>query len=535
MHPTLLLGLDGATFTILDPLMKNGTMPFLKSLVDHGVRAQLLSTANPLTPPAWISMITGRNPGNHGVFDFIWADQHKADPYFTLYNFRDIRCETIWSMVSRQNGRAGSLNFTMMSPPPAINGYIIPGLVSWKHMRRNVFPRELYEELKVQPFFNVKELAWDFELEKKAEQGIHKDEYQNWVRFHIRRERQWFDVMTFLMKNHPCDLTAILFDGSDKIFHMGWRFLDPASPVNEFDAWELEIRELCLDFFRALDDFLRGIVELADLKARIFLASDHGFGPSWFAFRVNAWLCEQGYLSWKNLENLTGNEQEKAKKVVDKHFVLLDWEKTTAYARSVTSNGIYIRKAGRPGENSVPAEEYDAFRRKLSEKLLAIREPLSDKPIIKKIMTREEAYPGTHNDQAPDLTLVMEDYGFISILNKFPIIARRPEIAGTHYPEGIFLAHGPGIRQNECLKDLSIMDVTPILLYSLGLDIPSNLEGRLPTEIFTKDFVADHPPRIGEPTLVPDTFLPEEKQQQTTEGDDEQLIFEQMRALGYIE
>lgn len=536
MHPTLLLGIDGATFTILDSLMENGTMPFLKELADRGVRAELLSTSNPLTPPAWISMITGRNPGNHGVFDFIWADQKKADPYFTLYNFRDIRSETIWSMVSRRNGKAGSLNYTMMSPPPAINGYVIPGLVSWKHMRRNIFPRELYEELKDQPFFNVRELAWDFELEKKAEQGIQKEEYRNWVTFHIRRERQWFEVMSYLMKNHPCDLTAILFDGTDKICHMGWRFLDPSTRVDELNEWELEIRELCIDFFRELDGFLKGIVELAGPESRVFIASDHGFGPSWFAFRVNAWLHEKGYLVWKDLENLTEHERQKARKVVDKHFVLLDWDKTVAYARTVTSNGIYIRKAQEPGERGIPAAEYEAFRRKLTVELLDIREPISGKPIIKKIMTREEAYPGSHNDQAPDLTLVMEDYGFISIINKTPVIVRRPEIAGTHYPEGIFLANGPGIRQNERLDALSIIDVTPILLYSLGLDIPSDIEGRLPEEIFSNDFVSAHPPRIGEPTIAPDTLLPGEgRQQPTPEDNGEQEIFEQMKALGYIE
>ncbi|MCK5231136.1 MAG: hypothetical protein KAR13_12760, partial [Desulfobulbaceae bacterium] len=70
----------------------------------------------------------------------------------------------------------------------------------------------------------------------------------------------------------------------------------------------------------------------------------------------------------------------------------------------------------------------------------------------------------------------------------------------------------------------------------LGLDIPSDLEGRLPEEIFSNDFISDHPPRIGEPTIAPDTLLPGEGQQQPTPKDNgEQEIFEQMKALGYIE
>ncbi|MDW7772817.1 MAG: alkaline phosphatase family protein [Desulfobulbaceae bacterium] len=534
MNKTILIGLDGATFTILDHLMENGTMPFLKDLVEKGVRARLLSTPNPLTPPAWISMTTGRTPGNHGVFDFIWAEQRKADHYFTLYNFRDIRCETIWSIVSRSGGTAGSLNFTMMSPPPEISGYVIPGLVSWKHMRRNVFPRNLYEELKALPDFNVKELAWDFDLEKKAEQGIPEEEYENWVKFHIRREKQWCDVLLHLMKNHPCDLTSILFDGTDKILHMGWRFLDPGCLSPKPSPWEKKIRQLCLDYFRELDGFLRRIAETAGPDAKIFLASDHGFGPSWFTFRVNTWLHEKGYLAWRDIEEFDEHNRTKAKRLVDKHFVLLNWDKTMAYARSVTSNGIYINVSREPGQPGIPASRYGDFRARLIEELSAVREPATNTPVIKKIMTKEEAFPGKNNEQAPDLTLVMADHSFISIVNKIPAVVQRPEIAGTHYPEGIFIAGGPGINRGEKLEDLSIIDVTPALLYSLGLEIPSDIEGKLGNGIFEESYLKQHPCRIGRPTVSPEAYVALKKAD-TPSPEEEQLIFEQFKALGYME
>jgi predicted AlkP superfamily phosphohydrolase/phosphomutase len=534
MNPTLLIGLDGATFTILDPLMENGTMPFLRDWVAQGVRAGLLSTPNPLTPPAWISMITGRSPGNHGVFDFIWAEQRKVDHYFTLYNFRDIRCETLWSMVSRHQGRAGSLNFTMMSPPPPVSGYIVPGLVSWKHMRRNVYPRELYSELQALPGFDVKDLAWDFDMEKKAEQGIAEEEYENWVRFHIRREKQWFEILRYLMTHHPCDLTAILFDGVDKIQHMGWRFLEDRSSSLGLSASERSTRDLCLEYFRELDCFVKEIVTLAGPEARVFVASDHGFGPSRFVFRANVWLHEQGYLTWRNLDDLDEKDRESARRLVDRHFVLLDWERTTAYARTVTSNGIYIRVAQRPGEPGVPVHQYESFRKELAQKLLEVREPVSGERVIQKILTREEAFPGDHNDQAPDLTLVMADYSFISILNKTPAVARRPHVDGTHYPEGVFMAAGKGIRKGSRVPPLSILDVAPALLYSLGLGIPMDLEGRLPEEILEPHYLREHPVRIGAPTQTP-TFIGVNEEKQAPSVEEERQIFEQMKALGYLE
>ncbi len=271
MNHTVLIGLDGATFSVLDPLMKNGTMPFLKEFTEKGVRAELLSTINPLTPPAWISMITGRSPGNHGVFDFIWAEERNNEVYFTLYNFRDIACETIWSIVSRQNGRVCSLNFPMMSPPPAVSGAIVPGLVSWKHLRRNVYPKGLYEKLKELNGFNTKEMAWDFELEKKAEKGVPHEEYENWIKFHIRREKHWFEVLRYIMKNEPCHLTAIVFDGVDKVLHIGLKYLHPETLPEKPTPWEQKIRDLCLEYFREVDSFIGEIIRIAGPDARIFI------------------------------------------------------------------------------------------------------------------------------------------------------------------------------------------------------------------------------------------------------------------------
>ena len=65
--PTIVIGLDGATFSILDPLMEAGHMPFLQQLTTEGVRAELASTIPPITPPAWTTIMTGRSPAGHGI------------------------------------------------------------------------------------------------------------------------------------------------------------------------------------------------------------------------------------------------------------------------------------------------------------------------------------------------------------------------------------------------------------------------------------------------------------------------------------
>src|SRR3546814_4810433 len=82
MTTTLFIGLDGCTFTVLDQMISDlpgegVTMPFIKSLMEKGVRAKLRSTPNPLTPPAWTSIMTGKGPGEHGVFEFIRAEEDR--------------------------------------------------------------------------------------------------------------------------------------------------------------------------------------------------------------------------------------------------------------------------------------------------------------------------------------------------------------------------------------------------------------------------------------------------------------------------
>jgi predicted AlkP superfamily phosphohydrolase/phosphomutase len=170
---TLFIGMDGATFKILDDLTnttedKQPVMPFLSSIYEEGVRSKLLSTPNPLTPPAWVSLMTGRSPGNHGIFDFIRAEERGNDIFFTLYDSRDSKAETIWSIASRQGKRIAALNFPFTAPPQKdLNGFMVPGFIPWRHLRRNTTPSDFYDRLKVLPEFNPKELAWWHGISKK--------------------------------------------------------------------------------------------------------------------------------------------------------------------------------------------------------------------------------------------------------------------------------------------------------------------------------------------------------------------------------
>ena len=129
-RPTVvLIGLDGATFSVLDPMMRGGVMPFLRDWSAGGVRAVLGSTTHPLTPIAWTTLMTGRLPGNHGVFDFVRVVSQDPQPSYVLGTSADVRTETLWAITSRNGRRVSCLNFPSMFPAPAINGFVVPGFV----------------------------------------------------------------------------------------------------------------------------------------------------------------------------------------------------------------------------------------------------------------------------------------------------------------------------------------------------------------------------------------------------------------------
>jgi predicted AlkP superfamily phosphohydrolase/phosphomutase len=534
MNRTLLIGLDGATFSVLNPLMAEGVMPFLAGLAAGGVKADLLSTPNPLTPPAWTSLSTGRNPGSHGIFDFIRPEETESGVYIKLLSSRDVRCETIWSYVSRSGGRATVLNFPMTYPVRAISGYVVPGFVPLRHLKRSVYPSTLYDKIIRVPGFNAKELAMDLDREKEGVQGLAPEEYGDWIRLHIRRERQWFEVLRYIMQTDQCDLTAMLFDGTDKLQHLAWRFIDPECFPRSPSAWEQEVRDLCLSYFRDVDGYIREAVALAGPQARVVITSDHGFGSTFDIFYLNVWLQQQGYLQWGDVAPLDEAGKILAARMKTQ-YGLLDWPKTTAYALSPSSNGIYIRVARRPGQPGIRPEAYEAFRAELIDKLLAFTDPSSGEPIVRRVMTREEVFAGAQMEHAPDLTLVLRDYGFISILNADAPLKRRSEPKGMHRPEGIFIAAGPGVRRGLTVRALPIVDVAPTLLYSLGLGIPSDMEGRLPEEIFEESLLESVPPVRAEPTRPVGGLTAATMATPALDPEQEEAVLSRLKALGYLE
>jgi predicted AlkP superfamily phosphohydrolase/phosphomutase len=189
--------------------------------------------------------------------------------------------------------------------------------------------------------------------------------------------------------------------------------------------------------------------------------------------------------------------------------------------------------AREPGGPGVPAEEYESFRDKLIDDLYALKSVVTGEPMIRDVLKREEVFPGAAMGDAPDLTLVLRDYGFVSVRNVAPVMVPRPMVLGTHHPDGIFIAAGPGI-ENTREGIMSIMDVAAILLHSLGLTVPENFEGSVPDSLHTVESLMQRPVLSGPPTLDLTGTAPVHAEEPIPEQEREKIL-EQLKALGYLE
>ncbi|MCA0926786.1 alkaline phosphatase family protein [Ruegeria profundi] len=527
---TLLIGLDGATYDILDPLVSEGVMPNLGRLMEGGSRGILRSTMHPLTPPAWATLMTGRSPGNHGVFDFIRVDRTNSTPTYTLTTSADLKVPTIWQIASEAGMRVTTLNYPTMFPAKPIDGVVIPGYVPWSYLGRAIYPRETYKMLKEEGVFKAREMSTDWQHERKAVQGLAENDLQDWVQFHITRERRWFEITLKLMERVPSELTSVLFDGVDRIQHLCYHLIDPATRGDYRSQSSVRARDLALQYFRDVDNYIAQMVAKAGDQASVIIASDHGFTRSGARiFYANSWLESLGLLKWKPDVPLD-NQGRVALDENTEATTLIDWGPTKAYALSSSSNAIFIRVASENDPDGVPPEQYEAFRDDLISKLKSLVDSASGKPVVRDVFTREMAFPGTESARAPDLTLQMADYSFLSVLRADEPVKDRKIPYATHHPDGVIIASGPAIKSSGRVEPMRIVDVAPTVLYSLGLDIPSSFEGRVGTDLFDPAYVATHVPEIS------DTAGKESgtDSSETLSGDAEEQIRARLKALGYL-
>ncbi|MFN2293412.1 MAG: alkaline phosphatase family protein [Candidatus Promineifilaceae bacterium] len=555
----LVIGLDGATFDLLQPLVDMGYLPNLGKLMDQGYWGRLDSTIPPFTAAAWSTLATGQNPGQHGVLSFRKRDSFNYDTLGS--GFVDARQlgTTIWEVMSDEGKKVGVVNVPLTYPARPVNGFMVTGMLTPPQAAEYTYPPEFAQKLGEDYIVDV-----DF---IRGQSGFRQSGFPSKAEMlpsirQMSHTRAKYCIR--LLKEEPWDFFVVVFTSTDRVSHFFWDDLEDLLAENppRNEAGETIKQEL-LAYFRELDDDIGQLIETAGPSAHIVMMSDHGFGPSPTRRAYpNIWLEQNGFLQKRGREGISDLEywrvllsrQKHLKTLVRRllpqstqHKVttasrasssdIIDWSKTQAYWVPIYFHvsGIEINLKGKRREGVVSAgEEYEALRDRIIQASAQFIDPATGKCLIKKAARREDIYSGPYVESFPDVILIFDpDYiGAESLAGSLFAEEHKPFRPGEHRQDGIFISAGPSVKSGGELNGLRLLDVPATILYMMGLSIPSFFDGRVLTEIFDPDFLAAHPVRIHDADrdqLLPDTS-------DSAYSDEEEMqLGDRLRGLGYLE
>ena len=566
------IGLDGATFDLIRPWAESGKLPTFKKIMDSGAWSELRSTVPPVTASAWSSFMTGKNPGAHGLFDFM---QRRIGSYdLAPVSVLDRDGKTVWDLISEAGKQVIVMNVPVTWPPQPVNGLLVTGMLTPRGAENYTYPRELGAELK----------------SAIGEYIVYSDEVYSKGRGEIFMQAlkysadQRVKAAEYLMERYPWDFFMLVFPETDTVSHGLWSSYD--STHHEHDPAEAaKFRDGILEIYQHIDGLLARLLNviatpsgakgkqsptselgiasqkpLAMTDTTILLMSDHGHGPVRNFLYVNNYLAQLGYLKFK--PNVASQLKRfafqlgltprtvyrllltvglgKLRRTLDKRrggrgllkrfflsFADVDWSRTRAYSIGYIGE-VHINLRGREPQGIVePGADYERTRDQVIADLRALKLP-DGSPLVEHIWKKEEIYSGAHLAQAPDIlflprnleTIAFGDFEFGS--NK--IVEPSYGVSSSHRMNGIFAASGAGIKRAGEFTGARLIDVAPTILHLLGLPVPTDMDGRVQTEILADSRAVEYGGSSQGQAATAEGYSEEEEAQ----------VIERLQDLGYI-
>lgn len=561
----LLIGLDGAGLDLVRAFGPR-ELPRLSGLVARGASAALRSVEPPATLPNWATLLTGANPGVHGVFDFTTRTGYRV--HFTAGSVR--QAPTLAAHLDAQGLACAALFFPGTYPPERLShGVFVSGWdapVAFEADRSFVWPPALYDEITARfgppRFDDVDEFdadapGWHARLPAALCTRIEK-------RTQLAR---------FLLQKQPWDLFAIYFGESDTAAHHLWSLHDPCSPRRPAHV-STQDGEGLLRVYRALD---RAVGELIDAAGgdgvEVTIVSDHGSGgASDKVLYLNRVLEEAGFLRFRPAQGgaasllvrtakelaltrlppklretafrsfgavLPGLLESRAR------FAAIDMPRTLAFSDELNYfPAIHYNLRGREPDGALSPSEVPRLRRELTAALLALRDPFTGEPVVSKVHAREELFHGPWLSRAPDLLLELaldrgysynvmpsanapQGTGAFRRLQRDELLGRKGRsLPGSHRPRGLFVAAGPSVASVGEI-DAAMADVSATLVARMGRALPEAFEGRVLTEMLKDGAAVARGEAAARPTATDARRELGSSQQARVEA--------RLRRLGYLE
>jgi predicted AlkP superfamily phosphohydrolase/phosphomutase len=483
----IIVGWDGATFKVLEPLIDKGLLPNLAALKKAGTFGVLESVLPTLTPTAWATFATGKNPGRHGCYD--WFKNEGSLKKRKLVSSNDIEGETFYELLERAGKKPILINLPLSSPSRVRDGIVVSSFLAGEEV--SVHPPELVEGIKefadFRPFFKAYE-------EYRSEEEFVAD---------VRAIAQSRFALAKRLFEEEWDLFFCLFSASDWIQHK------IPSVV------EGNLSESALELFKDLDRYLGYFVKNLPGGGALFLISDHGFKVYEGEFAVNRWLEEEGYLVRRAGDNPTERQRFRDAgesfpgkfrwgyfllgrsaflytavglfaRALSRFFPVpflkrlgrlgleVDPFRTIAYSPPGTSGEIYLNRRGVFEDGLLSESRAEEVKEEIVTKL---GEEFSSRKRGKrwKVYAREDLYGEDCLKSCPDI--ILEPLTFFAssgFQHELLSLGKRAE----HDRKGVFFARGPRLPQGVKVEGVRLEDIAPTILKEFGISSSEEMEGK---------------------------------------------------------
>ncbi|MCP5065679.1 MAG: hypothetical protein GY946_03860 [bacterium] len=504
----VLIGLDGASWSVIDPLVEAGRLPNLMGLLERGVHAELETVEPVISPVVWTSVATGQPPDVHGIGDFFGNARSRLAP-------------TIFERAAVQGLRVGTLEWLVSWPAQELpDGFVAP---AWLRRDDTTSPGDLFARA------GIPRYAYSNQgLRSRAE----------FFETSFEETRRKASTWNKLAATYELDAGAVTFYALDALSHRFWADSFPEG----FDPDDLANRGLEPEFqhavqkgYEAIDRAIGELVAALPDDSAVLIASDHGFQAGerferrW-SFTLEEELAMAGLVPGREAFRIDGQFGLPTLRVLSGPFderepileqLVTFFEGAHDEHGAALFNVVVFDQAERPaGHERSWGERLKQWGFRMAARWLYSVE--FDMPahamliLIPEDEALEAAWPNgqvTLGGQQVPIRQVAYGDGF----------------TGTHHPTAVFIGAGGPIRAADQRQQLSVLDIAPLFLHLAGVAIPDDLEGELPLHFLAKDWLEAHPIRD-----VPASDLPRLPAPTGPEHEDAALV-ERLRAMGYID
>jgi len=450
----MVIGLDCAPPRLVFDQYRDA-MPNLSALMERGTWGPLRSSDPPITVPAWTCMVSGRDPGELGLYGF--RNRVVGATRLRLATGDDVRVKRVWDWLGEHGHRVAPLFVPLTSPPTPVRGQMISGFMWPGPEAPWCFPSDLETELTKR-----------FGPYRSDVENFRSDDLDRIYAEIVAMTAQHAEIAAHIWSEKQPDFMMMVEIGLDRFHHAFWRHIDPAHPRHEVgNPW----KHLGRDYYRLLDAHIGRLCNLADEDNTVMVVSDHGARAMHGGFRINEWLRRKGYLVLREDPPASGPLEH----------ALIDWKRTTAWAEGGYYARVFLNVAGREPDGAIAIAEMRKVRDRLRAELEnALDDDGQHVPVS--VQIPEERYRQTRGFP-PDLMVYFDDLKLRAIgsIGSGRIVITENDTGSdtcNHDWDGIFVMSGGGPPARGYVEGAQIYDIAPTILGAFGVPRPPGILGR---------------------------------------------------------